>query len=519
MLTFRFLECTLAALAVCSHLQASNLDQAILSIQEALQRGDLNAATQLIDSCFKDHSHNGGLLNLRGILHAQRNELPAARADFEAAVQSAPGLMPAWQNLARACQIEAEHDSSSSACALNSWQHVERLELSNAEAHSSLARLYERQAKFSDSLREIKALPSPEAEQPENVLLRCAGLAGSGQEAEASAVASKLAQRSNFSEEQWNSVEGAFHSASSASVVVSLLKSLDKRRAAGAGSLRRLAVAYEQLGRSQEARETLERVAVLDPRNTAHLLELARLAEASKDYEGALGYLAHARDLEPDRAQIHYLFAMVATEMKLPVEAHASLQKALALDPENPAYNYAMGFVILSTRDAATAGSFFQKFVTAKPAMIKGHYALGIACFASGDYARAKQEMQRVETNPETAGGAEYFLGRIAKQEDDLARSEKYLRRSIELLPDFPESRTELARVLMLRKDFAEARTQLESAIRLDGQSFQANEQLLVLYRRTNDQRAEKQAELVKKLDEDRSKRAELMLRTIDARP
>jgi hypothetical protein len=40
-----------------------------------------------------------------------------------------------------------------------------------------------------------------------------------------------------------------------------------------------------------------------------------------------------------------------------------------------------------------------------------------------------------------------------------------------------------------------------------------------VLYKRTHDPRAEKQAELLKKLDEDRSKRAELMLRTIEVRP
>jgi hypothetical protein len=42
---------------------------------------------------------------------------------------------------------------------------------------------------------------------------------------------------------------------------------------------------------------------------------------------------------------------------------------------------------------------------------------------------------------------------------------------------------------------------------------------LLVLYKRTHDARAVKQSELLKKLDEDRSKRAELMLRTIEVKP
>ena len=48
---------------------------------------------------------------------------------------------------------------------------------------------------------------------------------------------------------------------------------------------------------------------------------------------------------------------------------------------------------------------------------------------------------------------------------------------------------------------------------------FSANEQLLALYKRTHDSRAAEQAQLLKKLDEDRSKRAELMLRTIEFRP
>ena len=70
-----------------------------------------------------------------------------------------------------------------------------------------------------------------------------------------------------------------------------------------------------------------------DPNNTAHLLELARLAEAGNDHEGALGYLAHARDLAPNMARIHFLFGVIAGELNLPIEAKQSLDKALALEP------------------------------------------------------------------------------------------------------------------------------------------------------------------------------------------
>ncbi len=206
-------------------------------------------------------------------------------------------------------------------------------------------------------------------------------------------------------------------------------------------------------------------------------------------------------------------------EMDLVMQARASLNEALKLDPTNPDYNYALGFVTLQTRDAATAAGYFQKFLAARPNSATGHYALGIAYYASGDYAKSKEEMHRVENDPKTAGGAEYFLGRMARQEGDLTGAVEHLRKSIKLLPSFSESHTELARVWMQRGELMKARTELDRAVQLDPKSFEANMQLLVVYRRTHDPRATEQAEVVKKLDASRSKRAELALRTVEARP
>ena len=398
----------------------TDLQKDLLSIQEALQSGDWSRASQLIDDSMQHHPNEGGLLNLRGVLHAQRNEASAARRDFMEAVRLSPDLTPAWQNLARICQMEVKQDSSAASCAVNAWQHVAQLKPGDREA-------------------------------------------------------------------------------------------LD--------SLRQLVIADEQAHRPAEAREALEQLALLDPKNTAHLLELARLADASKDYEGALGYLAHARDLTPRDPQVHFLFAEVAMEMDLVMQAQASLGEALALQPNNPAYNYAMGFVTLQTRGGANAIGYFQKFVAAYPDNPKGHYALGIAYYASGDYAKSKTEMHAVENDPKTAGGAHYFLGRIDRQEGNLDSAEHHLQRSIELLPQFSESHTELARIRMQQSDLTKARTELDRAVQLDPQSFAANMQLLVVYRRTHDPRAAAQSELVKNLDEARSKRAELALRTVEARP
>ncbi|MBV9764572.1 MAG: tetratricopeptide repeat protein [Acidobacteriaceae bacterium] len=492
--------------------------QKILQIEDATTAGDLDGALQMIGGALKEYPRDGGLLNLRGVVHARRNELAEARQDFGEAVRLFPALTPAWENLARACQMLADRDASAVQCAVDSWERVSVLKPGDAEAHASLALVYERNGQFSKSLGNLQKLQPEVASQTPNLLLQCADLTALGRTAEAQKVARQLNGRQDFSEADFEDVRNAFESPAAASVVAALLEDLDERQAAGRESLRRLAIAYEQMNRPADARKTLERLALLDPQDTAHLLELARLADLSKDYEGALGYLAHARDLEPQNARIHFLFAMIAAKLELPVEAKRSLERALAIDPDNPDYNYSMGVTILATRDAATASSYFEKYVRARPASPSGHFALGVAYFSSGDYDKAKAEMLQLESSPKAAG-AEYFLGRVARLEGDPGEALRRLQKSIELMPDFADSHTELARVYLLEGDLEKARTELNRALKLDPQSFQANSQLLVLYKRTHDARAAQQQQLLGKLDEERSRRAELMLRTVEVTP
>ncbi len=420
-----------------------------------------------------------------------------------------------WQNLARVCQQEAE----SVGCAIESWRHVLRLSPGDQEARGSLSLLYEKQGKYAQSLAESEKLPAKEAERTVTLAIRCADLCALGRAADAKNMARELAMREDFAGADFDALAGALGSAKSAGVVVVLVEGLERRQSATVESLRRLAIAYEQLQRPAEARSTLERVAVLDPKNPAHLLELARLAEASKDHEGALGYLAHARDVAPTNPRIDYLFAMVASELELPLEARKALERAIELDPKNPDYDYAMGYVILNTRDAATAADYFGKFVRARPRDVRGHYAWGIAAFRAGDYVKAKRELSIAEGDSRTAGGADYFLGRMAFEDDDLKEATRLLRRSIELMPDYSESHVAMARVYMREKNLGEAGTELERAVGLNAESFEANEQLLVLYKRTHDPRGTQQEAVVKELDQARSQRADRMLRTIEFRP
>jgi Flp pilus assembly protein TadD len=492
---------------------------AIEPIEKQVETGDLAGALTRVEVELKQHPRDAELYNLRGIIRARTNDLAGARADFTEATTIAPALLPAWRNLGRACQILTGQDTSAAKCSEAAWRRVLQVAPADAEARISLATLLEWRGQFVESMSQLDQVTGDESKRASALALRCANLAGLHRYAEALRVAAVLQAAQDYRGGDFDAIVPVLGDPAAAELVIKLTDPLAHKGELSHEALGRLGSAYEQLGRLTEARSTLEQLARIDPQNPKPLLQLARLSYLLKDREGALGYLAHARDLSPRDAQVHFLFGMISVEMDLPLEARQSLQHALDLEPDNPRYNYVMGSVLLNTRATSDALPYFQKYVQLEPQDPRGHFAMGVALFASGDYEKAKSEMEKIETEPKTAGGASYFLGRIAFLDRNLDEASTKLERSIQLMPSYAESHVQLGRVRLEQHRLEQARTEIERALQLDPDSFQGNAELLVIYRRTRDPRALEQQARLEKLDEQRSAKQELMLRTIEVRP
>jgi tetratricopeptide (TPR) repeat protein len=378
----RFVVCIFALLLYQLALFAAAPDAVILRIQGYIKEGNLSAADQSLAKAMSNFPGDGGLYNLRGIVHANRQNLNAAEADFRRAVELSPRLTGAYLNLARVCEMRSATDPD----ALN------------------------------------------------------------------------------------------------------------------------------------RARRALEQLAPLEPKDPAPLMELARIAEKQQDLKGALAYLAHARDLKPDYAPVHFFFGIVCVELNLPLEAKKSLQKAVDLDPNNAPYNYARGAVELQGASGWLAIPFFKKFVAARPDDPRGHFALGVAEFTGHDYEAAAKQMNLIAANKETAAGAEYYLGRIAKAESDWQAAAGHFEKSIAADPNYAESHAELGLARMHLKDLAGARKEIDRALELNPNSYIANGNLLALLQRTKDPLVKAQEEKMRELDLKRSKEQDLMVRTIQVR-
>jgi tetratricopeptide (TPR) repeat protein len=481
------------------------------SITELIQSGRFSEAREAIQASLKTRPADPELWNLMGVVDAQDNRREDGEKDFRKAVTLAPKYLPAWLNLGRLYQAGGEIEK-----AIPAYQTALRIDDSNAEAHHQLALLLQSKGDFRASLAHLDRLPAEDRKRKSAIALRCAGEAGIGNTETAIATADRLLNVPNVEEEDALAILPVLQAHDKA-VALHLLEGLDRKHLA-AHSLPQLAAAYEDAGDLKLARETFERAAQAGGAS-ALLLDLARVAWKQKDYEGTLGYLAHARDLEPNNAGIHFFFGLACNELSLPVEAKKSMEKALELAPENPYYNYAMGAIELQWADKTQAIPYLKKFVELRPDDIRGRLALATAYFESFQQDEAKAALAVPLKNPTTRAGAEYLMGRILVQQGDLDGAISAFQRLARLQPESADAHAELAAALLEKEEAEASRREVEAALKLDPANYLANSTRLKLYQLAGDPRAKEQTVLLKKLIQNRDERLKLLQRTIEVRP
>ena len=319
------------------------------------------------------------------MIAAQNGDWQSAETHFREAIRLAPRAVPPYENLGRLYQERAAVDPTAPPKALDVYAALLAVDPSNAEGLFQSALLRARAGEFGASLALVQRLPPDVQERPQALAVRVAGLAGSGEASAAATAADTLAAHPDVAPEDVLVVLPAFEHVNGDEILGRLLAALDRRGVVTPDLLRRLGGIYMRRGQFVEAREALDRVASAAP-TVPVLLDVARAANQAGDHKGALGYLAHARSLEPDNAAVHFLFGVVCVELELGAEAYESLKKAVSLDPESAPVNYMMGAVSLHRHDPSEAVPYFEKYVSLQPNDPRGRFALGVGRFYAKDF-------------------------------------------------------------------------------------------------------------------------------------
>jgi tetratricopeptide (TPR) repeat protein len=489
-------------------------------IQGLIQKGDLAGAQMELNELLKSTPGDPNVWNLLGVVQAQQSNYHGAESSFQKALTLAPGFTGAYMNLGHLYQENVKRDPEALKKGAATYERWLKFDPANPEAHYQCAFLLMRLESFQASLDHLSRVAGDMQDRPPALAVRCADYGGLKRQPEAAAAADRLLKSPDLQEIDVTEILPPLMAQHQEALALQLLEGLAGRGLASPNSLLQLAALYQSAGKLDRARATLESVAQLQGSvSVPLLLDLAHLAYKQGDREGTLGYLAHARDLDPNNATVHFFFGMVCGEMNLMEEAYRSLKKAADLNPNNPYYNYATGAVIMSRSDVHEAYPYFKKYCQEKPNDPRGRLALGAAYFYGFDLELARQEMEGVVAYPQTTASAHYFLGRIANRQGDFATARSELLKALQARPQYADAYAELGLLDLKQKHYPAAEEALRKAIDISPANYTANLNLMILYQRTNDPRAEAQGKRFEEISKQRNEKQKEFLRTIEVKP
>jgi tetratricopeptide (TPR) repeat protein len=487
-------------------------------IAALLEGPDVAAAQTAADAALRDHPDDPTLRNLAGVIDARRGAFDAAEAHFLAAIRLAPRAAPAYTNLGRLYQERSAASPGARAKALDVYRRLLAVDPVNVEGLFQTAFMLALDGAFAESRALIARLPAGVRARPQVLAVLAVDLEGAGDQAGALSTVKTLSAHPELAAADVMAVLPALDRLGDDRLHQAMLEGLDARRLAAPPELQRLAAIHVRHQRLAEARALLDRAAAAAPAAPL-LIDLARIAWKLGDSKGALGYLAHARALDPQNAQVHFLFGMVCVDQNLGREAYDSLKQAVALDPGNALINYAMGAVAISRRDPSEAIPFFETYVRLTPDDPRGRFALGAARFLSNQLEAARDDLEVAARAPQTATGAHYYLARIARQLDDGATARREIDRALAANPKYADAWAELGLLQTRAGQYTDAEAALNKALALDPDNYEATRHLAALYGRTRDPRRADQEARLAVLIEQREARMQDFLRLVQVVP
>jgi tetratricopeptide (TPR) repeat protein len=485
-----------------------------------LDSGELDSAKVRVQDALNQYPSDAALHNIAGAIDAQQGAYLLAERHFRAAIRAEPRSAPAYLNLGRLYQEHAKEDPAAPQKALTVYGELLRVHPENDEARFQSAYLFASAGEWAASRALIDRLADAGRSTPQALAVLAVDLAGLADQTRAAQVATELLIHPDLAEEDITAVLPALERARADGLAERLLTGLAERGLASAHSLRQLGLIGLRAGQLGMAREVLERaMRSAGAPSAATLVDLARVAYKQTDFQGALAYLAQARDLDPGNAQIHFFFGIICVELNLGAEAYDALKQAASLAPENPYVNYALGAAAMHRRDPSEALPYFEKYVRLKPDDSRGRFALGAARFYTNEFDAARTDLQQAARVPETAAGAHYFLGRIARQLNQLDTAREEILEALRVNPQYADALAELGLLQTRSAEYAAAERSLAKALENDPDNYAATFNLAALYARTKDPRREEQTARLEQMQQKRAVAAQEFLRIIQVVP
>lgn len=247
-----------------------------------------------------------------------------------------------------------------------------------------------------------------------------------------------------------------------------------------AGGYFNLALAYERLGRADEALDFLNRAIVLLPDKADYHFSVGRICFQRHDYSQAVKSLLKTVELDPVHAQGRYFLGLAYQKTGCAKQALETFRRASYLEPKN--------------------GLVFRE--------------LGISCFHAGHWQEAQQALRKAQELLPADHLCPFYLGLIMSKDKPLIKNAQELfKKTIRLKPDFVDAYRELGNCCISLGDYKAAVGAFRDVLRLDESAASAHYHLGFAYVMLKDfESARREYRYLKDVDTDLAQTLNLLL-------
>ncbi len=241
-----------------------------------------------------------------------------------------------------------------------------------------------------------------------------------------------------------------------------------------------LALAYQKLGRADEALDFLTRAVAIVPRNSEYHFAIGQIQFDRQDY---------------------------ATAIK-------SLQETVRLDPLHIRGRYLLGVAYQKTGCVEEAVQMFRRCSYLEPKRGDVFRDLGVACYHAGNWEEAEQALQKaMELQPQDYESS-FYLGMIFVRDQTRSRSaEECFKKAVRLKPDFSDGYRELGNLYVGQGDYKSAIRAFRDVLRLDENQTPVHYHLGFAYAMLKDmESARREYKYLKDVDPDLAQTLKLLL-------
>ena len=362
----------MSALALLPCLLGLAADAPIAGAIEAFHRGDLDAASNILQLYIQSHPDSADALGLLGVVLDNQKRYQDAGAAYGRALKIAPNSASLLNNYGNHLLAVGNE-----AGARTAFLKVIALKPDHPNANLQLARLEVKQKKGAEALVRLRRLSAEDQKAPDVLLLRMEALFLVGKKEEAGSILDSLSA-------------GRKDAAFSFSAGLALVEAgqYEKAEALFARALEAAPADFDVLynlglaglhaGHFERAHNVLTAALAERPQDVDVLYNLAVADAGLERSDAALRSLAQAARLAPDRANIQLLLAHTASEVGAHMDALEAWNRYLKLVPGDDVARRERGFLEAGLGRHAAGIAELKWYIAKHPDDPLGHYQLGV---------------------------------------------------------------------------------------------------------------------------------------------